>query len=139
MIRINLLPFRAARKKENVRRQVSVFLLSVVLMFIVLGWIHFYLHSKQKMIATNVADIKKELELYRQKDREIQELRKKLNTLNQRKAVIEGLEAKRFKPVHILDQLTQKVVADRMWLNSLALKGSRLDIAGIAVDNNTVA
>ena len=35
MIRINLLPFRAARKKENVRRQVSVFLLSLVLVVII--------------------------------------------------------------------------------------------------------
>jgi type IV pilus assembly protein PilN len=139
MIRINLLPFRAARKKENIRRQVSVFLLSIVLILIVLGWVHFYLHSKQKKIATNVADVKKELELYKQKDREIQALRKKLKTLTQRKNVIEGLEAKRFKPVHILDQLTQKVVADRMWLTRLALKGDRLDLAGIAVDNNTVA
>jgi type IV pilus assembly protein PilN len=106
---------------------------------IVLGWVHFYLQSKQKKIANNVADIKKELELYKQKDREIQDLRKKLNTLTQRKNVIEGLEAKRFKPVHILDQLTQKVVAERMWLTSLALKGNRLDLTGIAVDNNTVA
>ena len=139
MIRINLLPFRAARKKENIRRQVSVFLLSVVLMLIVLGWFHFYLQSKQKRVATNVAEVKKELELYKQKDREIQALRKKLNTLTQRKNVIEGLEAKRFKPVHILDQLTQKVVAERMWLTRLTLKGNRLDLAGIAVDNNTVA
>ena len=30
MIRINLLPFRAARRKENIRRQVSVFLLMII-------------------------------------------------------------------------------------------------------------
>ena len=139
MIRINLLPFRAARKKENVRRQVSVFLLSLVLVLIVLGWIHFYLQSKHKKITTNVAEVKKELELYKKKDREIIELRKKLQTLEQRQKVIEGLEAKRFKPVHILDNLTQKVVPKRMWLTKLSLKGNQMELAGIAVDNNTVA
>ena len=42
MIRINLLPFRAARRRENVRRQTSIFFLSVVLVTIVpisiAGW-----------------------------------------------------------------------------------------------------
>ena len=31
MIRINLLPFRSTRQKENIRRQLSVFLLSIIL------------------------------------------------------------------------------------------------------------
>lgn len=139
MIRINLLPFRAARKKENVRRQVSVFLLTLVLVLIVLGWIHVYLQSKQKKMTANVVEIKKELELYKKKDIEIKALRKKLQTLEQRKSVIEGLEAKRFKPVHILDNLTQKVVPNRMWLTKLTLQGNRMQLSGIAVDNNTVA
>jgi type IV pilus assembly protein PilN len=139
MIRINLLPFRAARKKENIRRQVSVFLLSLVLVLIVLGWIHFYLQSKQEKLSTSVAEVKQELELYKKKDREIKTLRQKLKTLEQRKNVIEGLEAKRFKPVHVLDNLTQKVVPGRMWLTKMVLKNDRMDLAGIAVDNNTVA
>lgn len=139
MIRINLLPFRAARKKENVRRQVSVFLLSIMLVLIVLGWVHFYLQSKQQKMTTNVADVQEELALYKKKDKEIKALRNKLKTLNQRKSVIEGLEAKRFKPVHVLDNLTQQIVTGRMWLTKLALKGDRVNLAGIAVDNNTVA
>ena len=139
MIRINLLPFRAARKKENVRKQVSVFLLSLALVLIVLGWIHFYLQSKQSKMTENVAEVKKELELYKKKDREMRELRQKLKTLEQRKGVIDGLEAKRFKPVHILDNLTQKVVPNRMWLTNLSLRGDSLKLTGIAVDNNTVA
>ena len=139
MIRINLLPFRAARKKENVRRQVSVFLLSLVLVLIVLGWIHIYLQSKQNKMTENVAEVKKELELYKKKDHEMRELRQKLKTLEQRKGVIDGLEAQRFKPVHVLDNLTQKIVPNRMWLTNLTLRGSRLQLSGIAVDNNTVA
>ncbi|MDJ0801504.1 MAG: PilN domain-containing protein [Desulfobacterales bacterium] len=116
-----------------------MFLLSLVLVLIVLGWIHFYLQSKQKKLTTNVAEVKKELELYKKKDREIKVLRQKLKTLEQRKKVIEGLEADRFKPVHVLDNLTQKVVPNRMWLTKMSLQSNRMDLAGIAVDNNTVA
>jgi len=39
MIRINLLPFRAARKKENIRRQISVFVLSVVCLALLMGFV----------------------------------------------------------------------------------------------------
>ena len=38
MIRINLLPFRTARLKENVRRQMSYILLSFLLTLAGLGW-----------------------------------------------------------------------------------------------------
>ena len=46
MIRINLLPFRAARKKENVRRQVSIFFLSFFFVVVVLVYYHISLGSK---------------------------------------------------------------------------------------------
>ena len=46
MIRINLLPFRAARKKENVRRQVSVFLLSFVLIIIGVFYYNMWLGNR---------------------------------------------------------------------------------------------
>ena len=139
MIRINLLPFRAARKKENIRKQVSVFFLCLLLVLIVLGWVHFYLGSKQTSLTTNVADTKKELALYKKKNEEIKEIRKKLQDLEMRQKVIQDLEKKRFEPVHILDALADKIVAERMWVTRLNISGSQMDIDGIAIDNKTVA
>ena len=46
MIRINLLPFRAARKKENVRRQISVFLLSFALIIIAVVYWNIWLGNR---------------------------------------------------------------------------------------------
>ena len=46
MIRINLLPFRAARKKENIRRQVSIFVLSLAFLLIILFYYNWNLGSK---------------------------------------------------------------------------------------------
>lgn len=139
MIRINLLPFRAARKKENIRRQVSIFFLCLLLVMVVLVWVHFYLGSKQKRLTTNVADTKKELALYKKKNAEITEIRKKLKDLEMRQNVIKDLEKQRFEPVHILDELTGKIVPERMWLTSLNIVGNQMDIDGIALDNKTVA
>ena len=139
MIRINLLPFRAARKKENIRKQVSVFFLCLLLVIIVLGWVHFYLGSKQTRLTTNVTDTKKELALYKKKNEEIKEIRQKLQDLEMRQQVIQDLEKQRFEPVHILDELTGKIVAERMWLTRLDINSNQMDVDGIALDNNTVA
>ena len=43
MIRINLLPFRSARKKENIRRQLSIFLLSLILAVVAIFGVNFFL------------------------------------------------------------------------------------------------
>ena len=139
MIRINLLPFRAARKKENIRKQVSVFFLCLMLVMIVLAWVHFYLGSKQTRLTANVTDTKKELALYKQKNEEIKEIRKKLQDLEMRQNVIKDLEKQRFEPVHILDELTGKIVNERMWLTRLNITANQMDVDGIALDNNTVA
>ena len=139
MIRINLLPFRAARKKENIRKQVSVFLLCLLLVMIVLVWVHFYLGSKQTRLTDSVTNTKKELTLYKQKNEEIKTIRKKLQDLEMRQNVIKDLEKQRFLPVHILDELTGEIVPERMWLISLKISGSQMDVDGIALDNNTVA
>ena len=47
MIRINLLPFRKARKKENVRQQISIFILVVI--FLTLGMSYFALALNRKI------------------------------------------------------------------------------------------
>lgn len=139
MIRINLLPFRAARKKENIRKQVSVFFLCLMLVMIILVWVHFYLGSKQTRLTANVTNTKKELALYKQKNDEIKAIRKKLQDLEMRQNVIKDLEKQRFLPVHILDELTREIVPERMWLVRLVITGKQMDVDGIALDNNTVA
>ena len=60
MIRINLLPFRLARKKENIRRQVSVFSLSLVFIILALCWVFFTLDDELSQTQNKVAQIKTE-------------------------------------------------------------------------------
>ena len=61
MIRINLLPFRTDRKKENIRRQVSIFLLSLAFMLIILFYFNFSLNSKIDKLNSNIKDTKSDL------------------------------------------------------------------------------
>jgi len=139
MIRINLLPFRAARKKENVRRQVSIFMLSLAFLLIILFYYNFSLGKKIDSLNANIKQTKTELAKYNKINNEIAQIKKKLNNLKKKMAVMKTLEANRFEPTRLLDIMTQVVVPKRMWFTRLESRGEKVKINGIALDNKTVA
>jgi type IV pilus assembly protein PilN len=139
MIRINLLPFRAARKKENIRRQVSIFVLSLVFLMIVLVYYNWSLGGKIDGLDTQIKQTQSELNKYDKINKEIAEIKKKLSNLKKKMAVMDTLESNRFEPTRLLDTMTQAIVPKRMWFTKLTSKGNTVQIAGIALDNKTVA
>ena len=139
MIRINLLPFRAARKKENIRRQVSIFVLSLAFMLIVLFYYNWTLGNKIDNLNAQIKHTKDELTKYDKINKEIAEIKKKLSNLKKKMAVMETLEANRFEPTRLMDTMTQVIVPKRMWFTRMDSKDQRVTINGIALDNKTVA
>jgi type IV pilus assembly protein PilN len=140
MIRINLLPFRAARKKENIRRQVSIFFLFFGFVLATLLYFNFiYLNGKLTKLETSVDQTQKEVKKYKRITKEIQSIKKKLAILKKKTGVIKELEKNRFEPVNLLDTMTKKVIAKRMWFTRFETKENQVNITGIALDNKTVA
>lgn len=139
MIRINLLPFRAARKKENIRRQVSVFLLSLVLVVIVAVWFNFILSGKITSLNKKIAETKAQVEKYNKINKEIADIKKKLDILNKKIEVIKSLDLTRKAPVELLDDMSKLVVEKQMWLTEIEEKSEKFKVVGIALDNPTIA
>jgi type IV pilus assembly protein PilN len=139
MIRINLLPFRAERKKENVRRQVSLFLLSLVLVLLVLFYYNYNLSSKIGKLNKRITATKADLQKYDKINKEIARIKKTLENLRKKMAIIDQLESDRHAPVVLMDTMTQVLVQKRMWFTSLSVQGTSVNISGIALDEKTVA
>ena len=139
MIRTTLLPFRAARKKENIRRQVSIFVLSLVFLLIVLFYYNWTLGSQISGLNAEIKKVKTDLTKYEKINKEIAATKKKLSNLKKKMAVMDTLEANRFEPVRLLDTMTQVIVPKRMWFTNLSTQGKTVKISGIALDNKTVA
>ena len=139
MIKINLLPFRAARKKENIRRQISIFLLSIVLVVIVAAWFNYLLSGKIKLLNRQVADTKAQVAKYNKINQEIAEIKKKLNILNQKIEVIKSLDLTRKAQVELLADMSKLLIEKRMWLTELEEKSGNVKVVGIALDNPTIA
>lgn len=139
MIRINLLPFRAARKKENIRRQVTVYGLFIVLIIVVMGYFFLDLSSTlssrkrdEEEIRTKLADFEQIIKKINQLEKQIEEIRTKLE-------VIKELEERKTGPVRLLDQISMAVPKEKLWLTSLVERGGTLTLSGTAMDNETVA
>ena len=139
MIRINLRPFRAARKKENVRRQISIFLLSFVFLLVVVIYYNVNLNQQINRLKVKNKETTAKLDSYKKKNAEIADIKKKLTLLNQKIDIINGLDGSRTEAVLLLETMTRLIIPDRMWFTSFTLKGDSIAVKGIALDERTIA
>jgi type IV pilus assembly protein PilN len=139
MIRINLLPFRSNRKKENIRRQLSIFGLSLVLTLVLMFGIYLYLNNQTEDLNSRIASTQAELGKYEKINKEIDEIKKKLDNLNKKLAVIRELEISRYEPVRLMETLSRVIIEKRMWFTSLDAKSDVVNVSAIAMDDKTVA
>ncbi len=139
MIRINLLPYRAAKKKENIRRQVSIFFLSIIVVLLLVFWHNNFLGGRIEDLKKEISSTQAQVAKYKKINDEIADIKKKLEVLNRKIEVINSLEADRKEPVENLDRLYTLLVEQRMWYTSIEESGNKFKLSGIAIDNQTVA
>lgn len=157
MIRINLLPYRAAQKKENIRRQISIFVLAVIMLVGILLYYNTTLNNNIDALNTQIKNNKSMLAQVEKQAKEVDEIKKAFDTLKQKTHVIKSLESNRKISVQLLDNMTTlvaekvsvsqtKVSPDsdskpvkRLWFTNFQENGNNINIQGIALDNKTIA
>lgn len=139
MIKINLLPFRAARKKENIKKQISLYVLTVVLLLTVMGYFYLSLSGTVKSLREEKVQKEKELATYRETNQKLAAVQKMIQEIRTKLDVIRELERNKSGPVHLLDEIAMAVPKDKLWLTSLEEKRGNLTLKGSAMDNETVA
>jgi type IV pilus assembly protein PilN len=139
MIRVNLLPFRAARIKENIRRQVTISALLTILLILVLSsWsINIDRDLKSKRKDRDVK--KKELATYRNTTVKIKALEKTKADIDVKLEKINELKEVKTGPVRLLDDIATSIPRDKLWLTALKEDKGMLVLEGTAMDNETVA
>ena len=139
MIRINILPHREIKRKENVRRQVSVFVLSVFLAMCFMWYLASNLSRQISDLETNIETAQKELKDLEAVVQEVNSLKQELEKIEAKVAVIKKLEANRGDAVRVMDAFTGLVLKGKMWLTHLTEQGKALSLEGVAMDNKVVA
>lgn len=130
MIRVNLLPHREIRRKQQ---QQQFFIALGIFVAIGIGiWAvgHYYLEEQiQNQIARNKY-LQAEIEKLDKQIAEIQKLKDQTASLLARKRVVETLQSTRSEVVHLLDQLVRQL-PDGVYLRSIKQAGTRVTISGL--------
>ena len=138
MIRVNLLPWRAERRKVQ-RKHLAVLAGGVTaiaagIIIAVHGVIGGYIsvqEGRNEYLKGENTRLDKEIE-------EIKKLRDEIAALLARKQVIERLQADRSQVVHLLDQLVRQT-PDGVYLRSLKQSGLGVNLVGYAQSNARVS
>jgi len=139
MIRINLLPYRAERRKEAIRLKVAIFLLGVLALGLILFGYNSHLKSNITELDDNIKTTQQELAKYKKILAEIANIKKELGTLKRKIEVIKSLSRNRKEPVVLLEAMSELMIPKRMWLTNFEEKDKNINIAGIALDDKTIA
>jgi type IV pilus assembly protein PilN len=139
MIKINFLAFRAARKRETIRREISIYFLFLILIFLLMPYTYLTLNSRLSEATNNEKHLREEMKPYRELSRIMAQMKTWKKETTERLKVIEALEKMRMGPVRLLIDIANSVPEHRLWITSLDERGGVLTLSGNAMDNDTVA
>ena len=138
MIKINLLPTKAARKKESVIQQLVIggiiFTAFLVLLYVVHA-------SKQKEIAQQTlknSNLQAEINRLASVIAQVEDYKKKKQDRNSKIEIIKKLNDGRSGPVKMMEEFTF-TIPDRLWIDNWKEKGRRVEMTGVAHSGATVA
>ncbi|MDH5784166.1 MAG: PilN domain-containing protein [Chromatiales bacterium] len=138
MAHINLLPWREALRKQKKQEYFSAVGISVGLMVVIWGAVHFYMASQiDNQIARNNI-LKNEINIVEKKIEEIKGLEKQKEQLIARMQVIEELQGDRPAIVYIFDELA-RAVPEGLYMETVEQKNSSITIKGKAQSNARVS
>ncbi|MEA3385617.1 MAG: PilN domain-containing protein [Thermodesulfobacteriota bacterium] len=139
MIQINLLPVREWRKKEAVCQQLSIFVLSLIILMCGLLAAGVTIQKKVKAQLLELASLEMNISKFAYVEKKIEKINKNRQQVENKFEAIEKLQEGRTTTVKILDEIVSSIPIDRLWLTKLSLKENNVQLGGVALDNHTVA
>jgi len=138
MIRINLLPVKAAQKKEKLKGQLFAALAAVVVTLVLCALAYMQLLSWVQNAKDSVEQKKNEIVQLNKTIGEVDAFKKRQAELQGKLDVLDKLDKSRRGPVMVLDEL-YKALPEKLWLESFKESGGKITLAGFATNEETVA
>jgi type IV pilus assembly protein PilN len=138
MIRINLLPWREARRKaHNLQFYILMGMVAGLAASIVL-LVHGYYATRISAQTERNRFLKEENVKLDKEIEEINKLKEEIQALKSRKQVIETLQADRAQTVYLIEQLVRQT-PEGVYLKSIKQTGSKVNLLGYAQSNARVS
>ncbi len=138
MIRINLLPHRAEKRRARQIQFIAFSVISIALAGFLVGAVEFAISAQVYYQDRRNTYLKQETAVLDKQIAEIKKLREQTQSLLARKNVVEGLQSTRSDVVHLLDQML-RILPDGVYLRSLKQTDNRIALIGYAQSNARVS
>ena len=138
MIRINLLPHRAEKRKAQQVQFIAFSVISVAIGVLIVGFVHVAIMTQIDNQERRNAYLNKEIVVLDKQIDEIKKLREQTKSLLARKTVVENLQSTRADVVHLMDQML-RILPDGVYLKSLKQTGNKINLVGYAQSNARVS
>ena len=138
MIRINLLPAREARRRVELRQQIRV---AVVVVLLTVGggaWAYITQESNLEIRQQELAQVEAEIKRLEAIIKEVQKFENQKALLDKKVGAIQDIKTKQRRPARLLDDLSRSL-PDQMWLVSIKDTGVGVQISGKSFDNVGIA
>jgi type IV pilus assembly protein PilN len=138
MVRINLLPVRAERKKQVGQQQLMLMGLAILAVIVVLVvWVG-ALKSERRGLETRIAELNEELKKLDQIIGEVKQYTETKAALEGKLKIIDDLKKGRSGPVKVLDDLAQRI-PKKVWIKSYDERDKNIVLTGQAVSDDEIA
>jgi len=138
MIRINLLPHRAEKRRAKKIQFIALALISFGVGILVVVMVHLAISTQISFQERRNEYLKQEIAVLDKQIAEIKKLREQTQSLLARKNVVENLQSTRSDVVHLLDQML-KILPDGVYLRSLKQSGYKISLVGYAQSNARIS
>lgn len=138
MIRINLLPVRAAKKKEALRAQITIAVAATILVLLICLAVFIKVSATAYQLSSDIKKGNAELDELKKKIGELDKIKDEKKVVEEKLKVIDNLEAGRTGPVKLLDMIGE-AMPEKMWLLSLKEDGPVITLRGSAMTDENVA
>ncbi len=138
MMRINLLPHRAEKRKARQIQFVAFSVITLLLGATIVGFVHTYISTQISYQERRNQYLKKETEILDKQIAEIKKLREQTQSLLERKTIVENLQTTRSDVVHLMDQML-RILPDGVYIKSLKQTGNKINLTGFAQSNARVS
>ena len=138
MIRINLLPHRAEKRRARQIQFIAFSVISLIIGAVVVGFVHVTIMTQISYQERRNEYLNKEIAVLDKQIDEIKKLREQTQSLLARKTVVENLQSTRSDVVHLMDQML-RILPDGVYLKSLKQTGAKISLVGYAQSNARVS
>lgn len=138
MIRINLLPHRAEKRKARQVQFIAFSVISLMLGVMVVGLVHAAISSQIEYQGRRNQYLSEQIVLLDKQIAEINQLKAEIAALDARKTVVEKLQSTRSDVVHLLDQML-RILPDGVYLKTIKQSGNKINLVGYTQSNARVS